>query len=258
MKASLVQAIATLGSRYQREELGYYDAEALGKDWWLALDFFLNRASFQGRRDDISYRVYQEIRGVLAPEFAGDRDGIRYQLHREQGWLTIRSGLEQRIGRGMVGKTRDIAMVVSTLQFIGTIPDRNMVAYSVKRIRQGELAEHYRELQAYTNSQGIVQVGPKIASFYARDVVALFGLGSLIAAGASFYLHPVDVWVKRLLVKTGDVDQNAGDTAIRQAIVAICKEHGCSPVEFNQGAWYIGTHSFDLLLEKLTEAEHLL
>jgi hypothetical protein len=255
MKPSLVHAITDYGTRYQQEELARYRPDELIGHWWLALDFFLNRASFQGRRDDISYRVYEQIRGVLAPEFTDDRDGHRYELHQEQQWEAIKTVLAQRIGKGMVGKARDATMVVSALQFISVIPDRNIVAYSVERIHRGEIAEHYRELQAYCNSQGIVQVGPKIASFYLRDVVALFKLGRFVAADASFYLHPVDVWVRKLLAKTGVVDQSADDTAIRRAIVSLCTEHGCSPVEFNQGAWYIGYHAFDLLLEILAETE---
>ncbi|MCM8829919.1 MAG: hypothetical protein NC824_02855 [Candidatus Omnitrophica bacterium] len=31
---------------------------------------------------------------------------------------------------------------------------------------------------------------------------------------------------------------------VREKIVRVCYESGVSPIEFNQGAWYLGFHSF--------------
>lgn len=257
MKVSLVNALVSYGKRYQVEELGPYDPSMLASNWFSALTFFLNRASFQGRRDEVSYRVYQQIWNVLEPVFSSDLDGSNYKLNRQNNWEAIRSELQQRIGKGKVGKARDIEMVLSSLSFISNIPDYNIVAYSVQRIKRGELADHYRELQQFGNigQAGIVQIGPKIASFYLRDVVAIYRLGDLVTDDDAFYLHPVDVWVRKLLLKTRDIDIGATNSTTRQSIVEICKEHHCSPVEFNQGAWYVGYYAFDLLLERLNEAD---
>jgi hypothetical protein len=254
MQTSLVKAIVSYGKRYQQEELKSYHSDELANDWWLALAFFLNRASFQGRRDELSYRVYEHIRAVLEPMFSNDRDWHTYEMHRQQAWKAIKGELQQRIGKGKVGKARDIEMVLSALQFISNVPDNNIVAYSVQRIRRGDLVGHYWELQRSSNRFGIVQVGPKIASFYLRDIVTLYQLESSVTEDALFYLHPVDVWVRKFFTKTGVVDDGADDSTIRRAIVTICNEHQCSAVEFNQGSWYVGYHAFDLLLEKLNEA----
>jgi len=38
---------------------------------------------------------------------------------------------------------------------------------------------------------------------------------------------------------------------MREAIVGVCSQEGCSSLLFNQGLWYLGSHAFDLLLERL-------
>jgi len=142
-------------------------------------------------------------------------------------------------------------MVLSTLNFIDRLPAHNIVSYSVERIRHGEIDEHYRELQRSQNKNGIIQIGPKIASFYLRDVVSLYHLEDKIPDEFAIYLQPVDVWIRKLARKTGIVSDRASDQEIQKAIVALCKEYGHSPLQFNQGAWYVGYSEFDLLLEIL-------
>lgn len=144
-------------------------------------------------------------------------------------------------------------MVLSSLDFIGQLPTLNIVSYSVERVRHGEIDEHYRELQRSQNRNGIIQVGPKIASFYLRDVVSLCHLEDKVPDGSAFYLQPVDVWVRKLAQKTGIVSHEASDQEVQKAIVALCREYGHSPLQFNQGAWYAGYFALDLLLEMLLE-----
>jgi hypothetical protein len=254
MNASLASSIVSYSSRYHQEMLSRYDPDRLLENWWAALDFFFGRACFQGRRDDISERVYQEVVAVLSSLFSGDERTANYQKERYQGWETVERELKQRIGKGKVGKARDVDMVLSALDFIGQLPALNIVSYSVERVQHGEIDEHYKELQRSKNKNGIIQVGPKIASFYLRDVVSLYHLGDKVPDEFAFHLQPVDVWVRKLAYKTEIVSDEASDREIQKAIVALCKEQGCSPLQFNQGAWYVGYFAFDLLLEILTEA----
>lgn len=248
MDKVLVCSIVRYGKRYRQEMLGKYDPDHLLVDWWSALDFFFGRACFQGRRDDISERVYQAVVEVLSPLFCGKDGATIYQRERSRQWEAIATELRQRIGKGKIGKGRDVDMVLSTLDFVGRLRSLNIVNYTVQEIRGGRIDKHYDELQ-----RDIVQVGPKIASFYLRDVVSLYRLESQVPAEFVFCLQPVDVWVRKLVNKTGLASNQASDKEIRDAIVALCKEHGCSPVEFNQGAWYAGYFAFDLLLEKLVD-----
>jgi hypothetical protein len=84
-------------------------------------------------------------------------------------------------------------------------------------------------------------------------LVSLYGLSGFIDAAAASCLQPVDVWVRRIARKAGIAGLADSDVAIRSGILKACRDEGVSPIGFNQGAWYIGYHAFDLLLERLAQ-----
>lgn len=254
MNSNFVRSVVQYGQRYRREMLGRYEPKRLLNNWWAAFDFFLGRACLQGRRDDISERVHQAVVEALSPLFSGENGVANYERERRSGWKEVEGALKQRVGQGKVGKARDVDMVLSALDFIGRLPSLNIVDYSVRRIQNGEIDKHYNELQHSQNKGGIIQIGPKIASLYLRDVVSLYQLEDKVSDEFAFCLQPIDVWVRKLAFKTGIVDNGANDKEIQEAIVALCREYGCSPLQFNQGAWYAGYFALDLLLEILQEA----
>ena len=49
------------------------------------------------------------------------------------------------------------------------------------------------------------------------------------------------------------IPEGASNQQVGQAIIELCSEENCSPLQFNQGAWYVGAYAFDLLMEKLAE-----
>lgn len=241
----VVNAILSYGNRY-REEMLYkiYTKDKLLDNWWEALKFFFGRAFYQGRRDPISDKVYLAAVGVLEAEQSN-------MFSDYKNWEFLKEELEKKIGKGKIGKARDIDMVISTLEYMGKLPNRNIVIHSLERINSGKIFEHYKELQSQFNSEGIIQVGPKISSFYLRDVISLFQLENKIPDDLQFYLQPVDVWVRKVAIKIGIAKSDATDDQIRQVIVKLCQEQRCSPLQFNQGAWYVGNNAFDFLLENL-------
>jgi len=253
MDRRFVERILALGQRYREEMLlRYYSCETLLSDWWQALRFFFGRAFYQGRRNEVSEKVFGAAMEVLDP-ICSARDGVQRRAeHEENGWRSVREQLGERIGKGKVGKARDIEMAISALEHVGRLPKCNIVASSVARIRASEIERDYKELQRRHSKTGIVQVGPKVAALYLRDVVSLYELEALVPEEFQFCLQPVDVWVRRLAKKTGLVAEAASDAAIRDAIVSMCRSLGCSPVQFNQGAWYAGSFAFELLLEQLS------
>ncbi|MDA2935146.1 hypothetical protein MYX82_12520, partial [Acidobacteria bacterium AH-259-D05] len=115
----------------------------------------------------------------------------------------------------------------------------SILVHSVQAIDANKIEEHYEEIQRH-----IVQVGPKVASFYLRDVVSLFQLEDKVTKNFQFVLQPIDVWVRKIAFKTGVLPQGATDDQLRHAIVRICEEQDCSPIQFNQGAWYAGYFAF--------------
>ncbi len=251
MNSTLTKAILAYGERYRRYLLlgSGLTKEQLLENWQAALKFFFSKAFYQGRTDIISARVEQAALEVLEPAFA------RADLRLEDWDLDLlRSKLQEKVGKGKVGKARDIEMVISSLQYVNHLSDSNIVAYSIRCIRAGKIGQHYDEIQRARNEAGIVQVGPKIAAFYLRDVVSLFALEDKVSADFQFTLQPVDVWVRRVAFETKMVPKEASDQYIRQAIIDLCDEEGCSPLQFNQGAWFAGAYAFPLLMEKLAES----
>jgi len=46
-------------------------------------------------------------------------------------------------------------------------------------------------------------------------------------------------------------EKKQSEHAIREKIVNVCLELDISPIKFNQGAWFLGYHSFDIVLWNL-------
>ena len=237
----IVAFIVSYGHKYREKHLSKYDPDLLLNDWWSALDFFFGRACYQGRLDIVSHRVYAAVIETLAPIFSGEDKTASYWELQQQQWKSIEDELRKRIGKGNVGKGGDVMMVISSLDFIGRLPDLNIVKYSVEQIKLGRVSNHYAELQRIMNlkGEGIFQVGRKVASFYLRDLVSIFGLDDNIPDEDAVVLQPVDVHVEKVANLTGIVGHNANHDDIRKAIVSLCKENNVSPLLFNQGAWFV-------------------
>lgn len=178
---------------------------------------------------------------------------INYESQKGENWKEINTQLCEKIGKGKVGKARDVKMIISALEFIGTLPNRNIVAYSVGKIRGGQLQAHYKALQPREATTGITQVGPKVAAFYLRDIVSLFQLTDSVDDSSWFCLQPVDTWVQQIAVGFGIVPETADKQTTQHAIVQWCRKQGISPIRFNQGAWYMGYYALKLLLDLLSK-----
>jgi hypothetical protein len=173
MNIALLKAIVANGEEYCRRYLAKYKATDLKDDWWQAFDFFLTRACFQGRLDKVSQLVYAAAYEVLTPLFSGTQTEGNFEAQSQEQWQAVTNQLRERIGKGKVGKARDIEMITSALSFVGTLPGKNIVAYSVSMIQSRKTQEHYMELQRGRSPKGIVQVGSKVAAFYLRDCVGV-------------------------------------------------------------------------------------
>lgn len=251
--SGLLRAVASYGHIYREAALGKYDTAALSSNAWLAIDFFLSRACFQGRRDAVSELVYNAVISALSRYLPPEGFQDAYRELSSQSWVPVKRALGDCIGRGKVGKARDAAMVVSSLQFIGGLPDLNIVKYAVREITGGRIDQLYSSLQAAKSPTGIVQVGPKVAAFYLRDVVSLYRLDDTVSPEFGFCLQPIDVWVRKVVGRLGLAPHSGDDHDLQVAIVDACRANGVSPLLFNQGAWYLGFNAFDILLELLAK-----
>lgn len=137
-------------------------------------------------------------------------------------------------------------MVISILEFISKLDKRNIVEHSISKIKSGETKEHFYELQ------NIVSIGPKITSFYLRDLICMYSLDKFISEEDLVFLQPIDTWVRKVAHKVGIIDNLAEDDGtVREKIVKTCSGLNVSTIKFNQGAWFLGYNSFDIILENL-------
>jgi len=145
-ESQAVKKIASLSDRYCRENLylPHFDKKSLEKNWWAGLRLFLNHSFFQGRRDEVSEKVEAAAMPILERYFEGKSvDELAMTDFKK-----LDDDLVAVIGKGKVGKNRDVKMLVNIFTFLSTLTEKNLTLYSLEKIRQGKLAEHYYELQS--------------------------------------------------------------------------------------------------------------
>jgi len=92
----------------------------------------------------------------------------------------------------------------------------------------------------------------KVSSFYLRDLITIFSLDKYLLKDDYVFLMPIDTQVKKFALKTRIItNEKEKDANIRQKIVDYCIKFKVNPLRFNQGAWFLGAHCFDILLENL-------
>lgn len=264
-----LRIISTFAFRYREicddllRKMGATSYNQVSQDWWLALRFYFDRAFYQGRKDELSYNfelaTWQALEKVLGPN-ARSRKRRLAELHEtgslsKQNWdnrkNTLRKALDEqyRINGKLcnTGKKGDKYMVMDVLRFIheersSRSEPLNMVEYIKESVKNQSVKVLAKELDK------LFQVGPKIYSFLIRDVVDLFGLSKNIKASDYEYLQPVDTWVRQLAKKLG-IEGN--DSHVAKKLAEICVSNGVDPIKFNQGAWYLASHSFEILCDNL-------
>jgi len=248
MKVETIKKIINYGDRYIEEHLtGIFDTDLMLKNWWEGLQFFLSRSFYQGRRDTISMRVEEKAMNTLK-KFIADNENNPIVLLNENNFLDIKNALKEVIGKGKIGRGRDIEMIISILKFVSDLEEKNIVNYSISKIKKGEVKEHFYELQK------IISIGPKITSFYLRDLICMYSLDKDMSKEDLIFLQPIDTWVRKVAFKIGIIDNiNEQDQSVREKIVKACLDLGVSTIKFNQGAWFLGYNSFDIILENLNK-----
>jgi hypothetical protein len=244
VRSRVLHAVVSFGERYRREYLNYphLKGESLERDWWSGLQLFLDHSFYQGRKDEVSAMVQQAAMPVLNNYFEHQDSGrIGFTDFKQ-----LSADLGAKIGKGKVGKARDIEMLLSIFEFVSKLPKGNLTLYSLERFREGKVEDHFRELQ------GIRQIGPKVASIYLRDLVCIYDLHEFLQLDDLKFLQPIDVWVRRVAHRLAIIPaETCSDDEVRAHIVDTCRLHNVSAFKFNQGAWYLGKNSFDILIEQL-------
>lgn len=246
MKVDTIKKIIKYGDKYiEKHLIGVFNTDLMLKNWWEGLQLFLSRSFYQGRRDTISMRVEEKAMNVLKKKIIDNNNDATVLLDKNN-YLEIKNGLKEVIGKGKIGRGRDVEMVISILNYVSGLEDKNIVNYSIFNIKNGKTKEHYYDLQK------IYSIGPKITSLYLRDLICMYSLDKCIAEENLIFLQPIDTWVRKVAFKVGIIKNiNEGDTLVREKIVKACLDLNVSAIKFNQGAWFLGYNSFDIILENL-------
>lgn len=238
-----IHKIGEFGRRYSREYLqdDLQDKEIIKKDWYRGLKFFFGKSFYRGRRDEIS-KVF-ELRAIESLE--------KYELKRKINKFSPKR-LERVLQENKVNNHKDRRMVIETIKFVRSIPNKNIVDYSIENIRLGKAEGLFNDLD------NIFAIGDKLASFYLRDVAIIYHLKKYIPEKDLIYFQPIDTWVKQVTDKLGITDKNVDNLTsnkavqrVKQRIIQACLKADTSPLLFNAGAWYLGANSFQIVIENL-------
>lgn len=232
-----IKSIEEYGRRYVERYLAeqIQNRESYLSDWKQSLELVFSKTFYRGRKDEISETFMGRTLKVLQ-EFDLDN---KYDPQL----------LEDKLKAGGVNNRHDRKMVAGVIDFTRKLPDvyrNNIVAYSVKEIKSGNIRNIFNELDS------IHAIGDKLASFYLRDIVIIYELQDFLTDTDLRYCQPVDTWVMQVSLKLGIIDgEGAKEDVVKEAIIAKCKEANVSSLFFDAGAWMIGTNSLEFLLEKL-------
>ena len=148
---------------------------------------------------------------------------------------------------------KDIIMVLGVLNFVSkeTNKGNNITNYFIEKIKIGSVKECYDHLT------GIKFIGPKIASFYLRNLAYVHNISiSEISKENLKYFFPMDTWIRQVCQKVGIIDNNKlKEFTVREKIISKCSDNEINPLIFNQGCWVIGYFSFNLLINLLKMSE---
>lgn len=259
-----LKELERFGNRYVKEHLSFWikKRNALKTDWFKALDFFLWRVYFQGRRDELSEQYYLAAQKALQTYFGNEpaQQKKKFKTAWDKGfiphdpewkkWSEQDNSLWKGLTQSKAGKSRDIEMVLDIFRFISSCPSLNIVLYSLNEIRNGKTQKLYSEIDS------IWQVGPKVTSFYLRDLAFLYDIK--LSPEDFFVIQPIDTWVYQVAERIGIFSKKDSNAAVIKKLLVACDKAGVDPKKVNAGAWYLGANSFDILLNHIVNGGNVI
>ncbi len=225
--------VTSCASTYVENLRSQWQPNTMTSDWWHALHFWFSHAFYRGRRDSLS-AVFQERAMTVVKETLGTTDRISLDALSEED-LQAEGTLDSRLLQAKLNNRYDRQMVLSTLAYIRDLDGSNIVAHSLEQIRSGMMEEHYRSLMT------IRAIGPKLATFYLRDLDILYDLREYLPADGYVMMQPLDTWVMNISSRIGIIPANEPTFQNQQLVVEACLEAGANPNLYNIGAYWIGS-----------------
>lgn len=239
----------------------------LPKDAFSALLNFVTIYSYERQGSPRAYRTI--ARRVLNEIFKGNIEKIT-QKEVDSAWVLYkRIAKEDYNDLGTNEKLNSLNSDEGVLKRLAEKGERNIYNYVKMLLKDDQVKKAYGFM---VSIRGTAQ---KIASLYLRDIAYIE------LEPTKHYHHlfqPIDTWIKQaikiILSYTSDKAPTI-DMGKKKLIVELCRKAGCSPIEFNQGAWYAGSviaedygtlkhitenreNAEELIMEKIKESEKLI
>jgi len=246
---TLVKQIVKFHKNYEDE---FLKERIKNKDAYLrtpkdALFFILSYSFYQGRRNKISSQF--EERAKNAVNLFWESNNI---LSTSASKITNKDKLKDcykdlydKLKENEVNKEGDRLMIISLVNFIQSINQKNMVKFLIEEIESNAISE------AYKNLDEIWSIGPKIASLILRNIVYIYELEKNLNKNDYYFLQPIDTWVHKLSKTIGLINEDKIYEGEAKDITDKCFKFEVNPIHYNQGAWYIGAHSLEILLRNI-------
>ena len=207
----------------------------------------LFRKVFASARSDRLSRQYREAAETVLRDYKREIEG---RWTGDTNAFSKDEFLTELADAG-IGNQHDRRMVVETIKYLGELDDfdHRIMEYTRASIQEGHIKTVFDELNSIHN------VGPKKATLFLRDVVSGSNLEEYVNGDDYRYVFPVDTRVFQVaeeldLVSTDSPRWETNSTEIVEA----CGD-SVSPIEFNQGAWYIGKNAFEIVIDQLEQIE---
>lgn len=220
------------------------------KDSRDALFFILPFSFYQGRRDELSSKFEEKARDTLNSYL---KNNDIFSVSNSNSRITNKNELKKEYSKlyellenNGVNKEGDRLMVLSLVNFIQSNHEKNILKFLIREVESKNVKEAYNDLD------GIWSIGPKIASLILRDIVYIYELDNHLKKPDNYYfLQPIDTWVHNLSKKIGLIDKDKIYKGEARDITDRCFEFEVNPIHYNQGVWYIGANSLQVLLRNI-------
>ena len=251
------------------------DLEEIKNNWWYSLIFLFDRTFYRGRSDELSARFEKitinalkkilcepdekisSIDKVLRLHNQGQLDYTKYgyttKMEAQGHSSELKEPLDKKYffdstkpkKKSITGRETDREMVIDSLRLVSKLQGYNhsLIKYTIDNVTNENLYHIYDKVT------GIRYVGPKTGSLFIRDVVVIYQLEDYLEDNDYQYVQPVDTWVRQMCERFGWVEENTNTEDVVKIMTQECKKADVSPLRFNQGLWYLGSHALDLLLE---------
>ena len=202
---------------------------------------------YQGRRDETSQQFEERAKNTLN-QFLKNNNVLTISKSR----ITDKDKLKQeynklckKLEENKVNKEGDRLMVISFINLIQSSVEKNILKFLIEKIKSNMISDAYEILDS------VWSIGPKIASLILRDIAYIYELENNLKKEDYYFLQPIDTWVHKFSKEIKLINKDKIYRNEAKDITDRCFNFGVNPIHYNQGAWYIGRNSLQILLRNI-------